>query len=81
MKKSNIEVGKTYRNKGAGLTTRKVLGIGTQYRPLSVFSHGNPPSEPGVLYEKPNGEKHKLFLGSFASWAGSVVEDSDNATD
>ena len=73
MKKSDITVGKTYRNKGAGKTKRKVLAIGDEYRPTHYWSPNPPPNEPGVLYEQ-NGLKNMLYLSSFAQWCGGVIE-------
>jgi hypothetical protein len=63
-----IQVGKTYVNRGAGRTQRTVLKISTSIKP-PFFSSGTPPNEPGVLYEQ-DGKQFKLYLGSFAQWAG-----------
>jgi len=70
MKPSEIKVGVTYLNKGAGTTWRKVLAIGDEYKP-----YGNHPNEPGVLYENNRGGQHKLYLSSFAAWVGGVKEE------
>jgi hypothetical protein len=68
MKPSEIQVGKTYRNRGAGRTKRLVLQIS---------------DEPGlglcVNYKQIGGQwdVHDFWLSleSFARWAGSVVEE------
>lgn len=73
--KPEIEVGKTYRNRGAGRTRRKVLAIGDEHRPKHWNSPLAPPNEPGVLYVTPKGVKDRLYLTSFKAWVGSVVED------
>lgn len=73
MKPSEIQVGKTYQNKGAGTTKRKVLAIGDEHRPKNWLSEGPAPDEPGVLYESSYGHGNytdTLYLSSFASWAG-----------
>jgi hypothetical protein len=76
MNKNQIEVGKTYRNKGPGGTEREVLGIGNQYRPNNWYR--NPPNEPGVFYRQTKGpfagETFTLFLSSFAKWAGKEAK-------
>lgn len=73
--KPEIVVGKTYRNRGAGRTRRKVLAIGDEHRPKYWNSSNVPPREPGVLYEQ-KGVKGRLYLTSFTAWVGSVVEDN-----
>lgn len=80
MKVSDIQVGKTYRNRGAGKTVRTVIAIGDEHRPKSYHnSDGTPPANvPGVLYEqKGRGGNHyaMLYLNSFAAWCGSEVEE------
>ena len=72
--KPEIEAGKTYRNRGAGRTRRKVLAIGDEHRPKHWHSPLARPNEPGVLFEQ-NGVKGNLYLTSFRAWVGSVVED------
>jgi hypothetical protein len=72
MKASEIQVGKTYRNRGAGRTQRKVLAIGDDHRPRSWHGASPRPDEPGVLYEQ-DGKQQKLMLSSFAAWAGAEV--------
>ncbi|MER2513128.1 MAG: hypothetical protein ABTQ25_12075 [Nitrosomonas ureae] len=67
-----IEVGKTYTNRGAGKTQRTVIAIGDEYRPERFWSSNEPPNEPGVLYEQ-NGKRRNLYLGSFAQWCGKEV--------
>jgi len=76
MKPSEIEVGKTYRNRGAGKTTRTVLAIGGAHRPKVYYNAtGDHPNDKGVLfYDHQNGEKRNLYLKSFAKWAGHLVD-------
>jgi len=66
-----IEIGKTYRNRGAGRTTRTVLDIGTHIH-APWLSDTVPPGEPVVKFRQGDKERH-LFLCSFARWAGTVV--------
>ena len=66
-----IQVGKTYCNRGAGRTTRKVEEIGTQIK-APWFSSSMPPNEPVVQYRQ-DGKIATLYLRSFAQWAGSEV--------
>jgi hypothetical protein len=75
MKPSEIQVGVTYVNRGAGRTTRKVLAIGNEHRPEKWLSWRDDtrPDEPGVLYEQ-KGKQHTLYLSSFAKWAKGPVE-------
>jgi len=80
MRPAEIKVGKTYTNRGKGRTRRVVLGIGDEHRPDRW--HGDQdkpaPAEPGVLYEQYLGVEskgtYKLYLSSFASWAGAQVK-------
>lgn len=72
MKHSGIRVGKTYRNRKAGTTTRKVIAIGYDHVPEKYLGY-RIRNEPGVLFEQ-NGEKRKLYLTAFAAWCGSEVE-------
>lgn len=68
MNPAEIQVGRTYVNRGAGKTKRKVLAIGNAHQPVNWYG-GNRPSEPGVLFEQ-EGKEKKLYLSSFAQWAG-----------
>lgn len=72
MKQKQIAVGKTYANKGKGTTKRTVLAIGDEHRPRH-YSGATAPEEPGVLYEQ-DGKRDRLYISSFAAWAGSEVE-------
>jgi hypothetical protein len=72
MKTSEIEVGKTYVNRGKGTTKRTVLAIGDEHRPKHFFG-ATPPNEPGVLYEQ-SGALDYLYLSSFAAWAGRQLK-------
>ena len=86
MKLSQIRVGKIYRNRGAGKTRRKVTGIGMEFQPDRRFSAERPDDMPGVEFQQRlrNGalrqgfgdwsEPRRLWLDSFASWAGEVWE-------
>ena len=74
MKRKDIAVGKTYRNKGAGRTTRKVLSIGPvktmpRWREFAINAPGD--DEPYVEFIASNlSAEYVLSLKSFASWAG-----------
>jgi hypothetical protein len=72
MKPSTIQIGKTYRNRGKGLTTRTVLDIGVHVVPPSWYSESSRPHDPGVRYLQEKKE-HFLYLSSFAAWCGSEV--------
>jgi hypothetical protein len=72
MKPSEIRVGVTYVNRGAGRTQRTVLAIGDGYRPRQWLSSSRPPDEPGVFFEQ-KGKQDNLYLSSFASWAKRSV--------
>ncbi len=88
MKVSDIKVGKTYRNRGKGTTQRKVTGIGLEYQPEHRFRSERPDWMVGVEYQQklPNSagmgstirwsEPRRLWLDSFASWAGLEVSDT-----
>ncbi len=81
MKKSSIRTGVAYRRRQGGITIRTVIAIGMEHQPdewLGDPDH-KPTDEPGVLYEQRPGVKgtvirERLFLSSFANWAGEVVE-------
>jgi hypothetical protein len=78
MNKSDIQIGKTYCNRGAGTTFRKVIDMGTHIQPEWYGGIYDRPKDPGVRYETVNkdGEKEviELYLKSFASWAGRECE-------
>jgi hypothetical protein len=73
MKPSSIEVGKTYKNKGAGRTKRKVLVI-SKHLEAPWFSPEPRPDDFIVQYEQ-DGEQRTLYLRSFASWAGGEIDE------
>jgi hypothetical protein len=73
MKPSEIKSGITYVNKNAR-TWRKVMGIGDEYRPKKWLGIGEPPDEPGVLYVDSHDYENRLYLSSFASWAGGIKQ-------
>jgi len=81
MKPSDIKPGKTYTNRGAGQTRRKVLAIGDAHRPIVWRGNGTtlPPEEPGVWYKQHSGKNKvritygNLYLSSFAAWVGEEV--------
>lgn len=77
MKKADIQVGKTYKNRLAGLTYRKVLAIGHEHRPALWYGLKERPDEPGVLYSQ-GGYIDILYLSSFAKWAGGEVNLEDS---
>lgn len=73
MKPSEIQVGKTYVNRGAGRTRRTVIAIGPEHAPTAWW--GDPDkrpaaAEPGVVFTQMGGESRALYLSSFAAWAG-----------
>lgn len=77
MRPEQIKVGKTYRNRGKGRTTRKVVSIvpnteASRFWPRWYIDRPRPPNEPIVLF-KQRGQMEYLYLCSFASWAGSEV--------
>lgn len=71
MKPSDIEAGKMYRNRGKGKTVRRVIAIGDDHKPDRWYSDSTPPNEPGVLYADRKGRHERLYLSSFAAWAGA----------
>jgi hypothetical protein len=87
MKMSRIKVGKVYCNRGKGTTQRKVIGVGPMFRPDQKFASERPDDFSGVEFQQrlPDGairqgfgdwsEPRRLWLDSFASWAGSEVID------
>lgn len=77
MRASDIKIGRTYRNRGKGTTQRKVLAIGKDVAPPHWYGRSGGPDEAGVEFEyvDDDGGVGRLFLGSFASWAGSEVSD------
>lgn len=74
MKPSELRVGATYVNRGAGRVTRTILGIGDMHRPKIYFSNNPPPDEPGVKYIDNRGFTGNLYISSFAAWAKKEVE-------
>ena len=73
MEQSEIKVGRTYINKGAGRTKRKVVAIGYEHKPVFYSSYLPTPNNPGVLYEQ-DGKLDNLYLRSFAAWCGKMIE-------
>lgn len=86
MKQTDIKVGSVYRNRGAGTTQRKVIGIGEEFRPDVRWSRdGVAPDVPGVEYVQRRqirgkfwgdwntDSQQRLLVDSFASWADSEV--------
>lgn len=73
MKPSEIEVGETYVNRGAGKTKRRVIAIGSDIVPEFWFGSNPRPDEPGVVFVQ-KGEMRNMYLSSFASWAGGKAE-------
>lgn len=73
MSQKKIEVGKTYRNCGAGTTWRKVQCISLDCRPRELDGSITYEHEPGVQYIDSKGRVAQLYLTSFARWAGSEV--------
>lgn len=77
LKPCEILVGRTYKNRGAGRSLRRVVEISDAQRPADWLGKGPAPAEPGVLYEQMGvrGRRDKLYLSSFATWAGGEVVD------
>lgn len=73
MSPKDIQVGKTYINRGAGKTRRTVLAIGDEHRPRIWRSDSSRPDEPGVLY-KQMGIEGCLYLSMFAQWCGKEAK-------
>lgn len=75
MKPSEIKVGETYVNRGAGRTRRVVTGIGSEYRPAMYWSAtGEHPDDVGVEFTADNRVgAQRLYLKSFAQWAKGPV--------
>lgn len=75
MKTTDIKIGKTYRNKGAGRTTRTVLDIGEHVPPPFKWDRRK---ELRVSFSQQYGadmeKQYTLSLESFAQWAGSEVK-------
>jgi hypothetical protein len=71
MKPSEIQVGKTYCNRGKGKTKRTVLEISFDLE-APWFSSSNRPKEPIVRYRQKSYEAN-LYLSSFAAWCGKEV--------
>jgi hypothetical protein len=71
MKPSEIQVGRTYRNRGKGRTTRIVLEISTALQ-VYPYSDCERAGELVVRYFQA-GREANLYLDSFAAWAGSEV--------
>lgn len=72
MKPQDIQVNVTYKNKGAGRTHRTVLQISKDI-PAPWYSSGDRPDEPVVEFSTSKGVVERLYLRSFAAWAGGVV--------
>lgn len=79
MKQSDIKVGRTYRNRGNGTTTRVVIAIGDEHRPEVFLSDRIAPNEPGVMFMADGCGPYRLYLSMFAQWAGSEVIDDEDA--
>ena len=71
MMPNEIFVGKTYCNRGRGLTSRTVLEISRDLE-CKWYSECPPPDEPVVRYDQ-DGHEGRLYLRSFASWCGKEV--------
>ncbi len=72
MKPIEIQVGKTYVNKGAGMTRRKVLDIGEHVQPPPWVERTGERIV-CVEYEDQN-RRATLPIKSFASWAGKEAK-------
>jgi len=75
MKTAQIQIGKTYTNRGKGRTSRTVTGIGVEYLPRFAWNADGkfPEGAVGVKYIQnggpQNGRELTLWLDSFASCA------------
>ena len=82
MREDLIKKGGLYRNGGAGTTLRKVLDMGVHCMPGLYFGDSTllPVDAEGVEYTRvdaegePMGMPDRLYLKSFAKWAGSRVD-------
>jgi hypothetical protein len=72
MKPSEIQVGKTYVNRGAGRTRRTVIAFLDNELGPEWYGSGEPPDGPVVQFEQ-DGKQRSLYLSSFAAWAGREV--------
>ena len=75
MKKEQIIVGHTYKNRRAGTTKRTVLAIGDNHKPEHYWNSGNlnpKLDDTGVLFEQ-KGNNYNLFMSSFSSWCGKDI--------
>ncbi len=76
MKPSDIKVGKTYVNRGAGRTERTVSEIvepenfQASGEPPMWFGAGDAPTEPYVVFSQDGRRDSTLYVSSFAAWAG-----------
>jgi hypothetical protein len=77
MKQTDIKVGLVYRNRGAGTTQRKVIGVGPEFRPgYGIRSMAGDRVEYRQKQIFPAGSwsnPRRTWLDRFASWAGSEV--------
>ena len=74
LKATDLKVGATYCNRGAGTTRRKILGIGDEFRPTQFYSFLPPPCEPGVEFQCTwTGAVKRLYISSFLSWVGEEI--------
>lgn len=74
MKPSNVKVGVTYVNRGAGTTRRTVLAIGNEHRPMRWYGADPAPNEVGVRFRQA-GVENCLYLSAFAQWAKGPIDD------
>ncbi|MVT30122.1 hypothetical protein GO496_24580 [Acidovorax citrulli] len=70
MSPKEIQVGKTYVNRGQGRTRRTVIAIGPKHVPRCWHGWTKPPAgTPGVLFEQ-NGRRENLYLLELRYLAG-----------
>ena len=85
MKTTQIQIGKTYTNRGKGRTSRTVTGIGAENLPNFAWNRDGkfPEGSLGVRYiqngGQRNGREMTLWLDSFASWASREIDILPNA--
>ena len=71
MKPQDIKVGSVYVNRGKGRTARKVLKISKDLKVGWLSREPRPVDEPVVEFVDSKGVISRLYLRSFASWAGA----------
>lgn len=71
MRESEILIGARYRNARGG-TERTVVNIGPDHCPPTWYGSGLAPGA-GVLYREDGPHLYRVFLSTFAKWAGTMI--------